>query len=129
MSRQRVALVTGASSGIGAAIAHRLASAGLRVFGASREIGRQSNGIHRMPLDVTDDASVHECVSTVLMETEGHIDVLVNNAGAMIAGAVEEITIDDARKMMDTNYFGVARMVKSVLPTMRKARAGHIVTI
>src|SRR5262245_45305313 len=120
MSHQRVALVTGASSGIGAAVAHRLAAAGLRVFGTSREGGRSDARIERLALDVTSDVSVNDCVAAILAETDGRLDVVVNNAGTHVAGAVEEVPIDEMRAMFETNYFGVARIVKAVLPAMRR---------
>ncbi|HET9990532.1 MAG TPA: SDR family NAD(P)-dependent oxidoreductase, partial [Kofleriaceae bacterium] len=123
MSEPRVALVTGASSGIGEAIAKRLAADGLRVFGTARVPKGEL-----VALDVTDDASVTACVAGVLAQT-GRIDVLVNNAGYLFAGGVEEATLEQARAQLETNFFGVVRMLKAVLPHMRERESGHIVTI
>ncbi len=129
MSQPRVALVTGASSGIGDAIAHQLAAAGFRVFGASRRTPTTAvGGIERVTIDVDDDASVREGVAKVLQEA-GRIDVLVNGAGYLFAGAVEETSLTDAKAQFETNYFGVVRMTLEVLPGMRERKFGHIITI
>jgi NAD(P)-dependent dehydrogenase (short-subunit alcohol dehydrogenase family) len=126
MAEQRVALVTGASSGIGEAIAGRLADAGFRVFGACR---RQPAGdIEHVAIDVNDDESVRSGVASVLA-TAGRIDVLVNNAGYLCAGAVEEIPVAEAKAQFETNYFGVVRATLAVLPTMRERGNGHIITV
>ena len=126
MPEQRVALVTGASSGIGAAIATRLSSVGLRVFGASRR--PSGDGIEHVPIDVNDDESVRTGVDSVL-DAAGRIDVLVNNAGYLCAGAIEEIPLADAKAQFETNYFGAVRMTLAVLPAMRERRSGHIITV
>lgn len=123
----KIALVTGASTGIGAAIAQRLRGDGLRVFGTSRD-GVCPDGIEALALDVRDDTSVSCCVQAVL-ERAGRIDVLVNNAGYLVSGAIEEVALPEVHAQFETNVFGVARMVKAVLPTMRQQRSGHIVTI
>jgi NADP-dependent 3-hydroxy acid dehydrogenase YdfG len=128
-SQRKVILVTGASSGIGQATAALLAQEGHTVFGTSRRPG--ANRLHSfdlIALDVTSDESVAACVQTVL-ERAGRIDVLVNNAGADLPGAVEEISIDDAKWLFDTNFFGVVRMVKAVLPIMRGQGGGQIITL
>lgn len=127
MAIQPVALVTGSSSGIGAAIATRLARDGYRVFGGSRR-AESPAGTEALPLDVCSDDSVHACVRAVIERT-GRIDVLLNNAGQLIAGAIEELTLDQARAQFETNFFGVARMVLAVLPHMRERRSGKIVTL
>jgi NAD(P)-dependent dehydrogenase (short-subunit alcohol dehydrogenase family) len=124
----KVVLVTGASSGIGEAIATQLTKDGCRVYGTSRKGGATRGGISLMTLDVCSDASVQACVEEVLHQA-GRIDALVNNAGYVLGGAIEEATLEEARAQFETNFFGVARMVKAVLPTMRQARAGHIVSI
>ena len=124
---QKVALVTGASSGIGAAIARRLVADGYRVFGTARKLAA-SEDFEPLALDVTSDASVARCVATVL-ERAGQLDLLVNNAGYLVAGAVEEVSLDAARAQLETNFFGVARMTRAVLPHMRARRSGHIITI
>ena len=128
MAQQRVAVVTGASSGIGAAVAGRLAAAGFRVFGASRTAPAEASGIEHVTIDVNDDSSVRNGVAGVL-RAAGRIDVLVNNAGYLCAGAVEEIPIADAKAQFETNYFGVVRMTSAVLPGMRERRRGHIITV
>jgi NAD(P)-dependent dehydrogenase (short-subunit alcohol dehydrogenase family) len=128
-SQKRVALVTGASSGIGAAIAQRLVADGYRVFGTARKpVAATHRGFELVELDVSSDASVERCIATVI-ERAGAIDVLVNNAGYLIAGAVEEVSIEEAKAQFETNFFGVARMLRAVLPHMRERRSGHLITI
>src|SRR3954451_24754253 len=105
---QRVALVTGASSGIGEAAAHALVAAGFTVYGTSRKAvaGEQRDGVTFLPLDVTDDASVAGALGEVLARS-GQIDVLVNNAGFGVAGAAEESSVEQARALFETNVFGL----------------------
>lgn len=121
-------LVTGASSGIGAAIVAQLAREGHRVTGTCRNPERVTAppGAKLLPLDVTSDASVRACVDAFLADTGGRIDVLINNAGYLQSGAIEEVTLDQARAQFETNYFGVVRMVTAVLPLMREQRHGLI---
>jgi NAD(P)-dependent dehydrogenase (short-subunit alcohol dehydrogenase family) len=125
-----VALVTGASSGIGQATAQRLADAGYTVFGTSRRaalIGSRS--FEMLTLDVTSDESVATAVNEVIRQA-GRIDVLVNNAGFGVAPAgAEESSIEQARSIFDTNFFGVVRMTRAVVPHMRHQRSGRIVNI
>jgi NAD(P)-dependent dehydrogenase (short-subunit alcohol dehydrogenase family) len=129
MADRKVALVTGASSGIGEAAARQLATAGFRVFGGSRTApAGYDTQVEHVVLDVRDDASVRACAAHVLREA-GRIDVLVNNAGYLCAGAVEEVPAAEAKAQFETNYFGVARMTAAVLPGMRARRTGHIITI
>jgi NAD(P)-dependent dehydrogenase (short-subunit alcohol dehydrogenase family) len=128
MANPKVILVTGASSGIGEAIVARLAKDGHRAFGTSRKGGVTQGGVELLTLDVRSDASVQSCVEGLLSRT-GAIDALVNGAGYLLSGAIEETTMEEARDELETNFFGVARMVKAVLPTMRRARTGHIVTV
>ncbi len=123
MNNHKVALVTGVSSGIGREIARLLTERGLKVFGTSRRPGA---GLIR--LDVTDDGSVAEAVRSVLHQA-GRIDVLVNNAGYALAGALEGTSIDEARQQFDTNFFGVLRVTQAVLPVMRRQGYGRIVNI
>lgn len=129
-SPRAVALVTGASSGIGCACAEALARGGFIVFGTSRHsVPPCADEPFRMfSLDVRDDMSVAHCVKSVLSET-GRIDVLVNNAGVALVGAIEETTIDEFRNVLDTNLFGAVRMIKAVLPVMRRQGRGRIVNI
>lgn len=129
MTHDRVAVVTGASSGIGAASADRLLAAGMRVFDASRRAPSDpSSRVEHVAVDVTDDASVRAGVDGILREA-GRIDVLVNCAGQLCAGAVEEVAIDAAQAQFEVNYFGVLRMTLAVLPGMRERMQGHIITV
>jgi NAD(P)-dependent dehydrogenase (short-subunit alcohol dehydrogenase family) len=128
MANPRIVLVTGASSGIGGAIAARLAKDGHQVFGTSRKGAGTRDGVEMLTLDVRSDTSVQSCVEELLRKA-GRIDALVNNAGYLLSGAIEEATLEEARAQLETNFFGVVRMVKAVLPAMRRARSGHIVTI
>ena len=125
-----VALVTGASSGIGEATAKRLAMAGYKVYGTSRrgaQAGRRS--FEMLPLDVTSDESVEAVVREVL-RLDGRIDLLVNNAGFSVAPAgAEESSMEQARSIFDTNFFGIVRMTRAVVPHMRHQGAGRIINI
>jgi len=103
--------------------------AGFRVFGASRRSPADpAGGIEHITIDVDDDDSVRTGLADALREA-GRIDLLVNNAGYLCAGAVEEISIADAKAQFETNYFGVVRMTAAVLPHMRERRRGHIITV
>ncbi|HEX4229062.1 MAG TPA: oxidoreductase [Bryobacteraceae bacterium] len=131
MSREQVVLVTGASSGIGLAIAERLARNGFRVFGAARgssEIGKYPAGVETVRLDVRDAASVRSCVETIV-DRAGRIDALVNNAGYALIGSIEETSIEEAKQLFETNFFGVLRMSAAVLPLMREQNYGRILNI
>ena len=126
----KIALVTGTSSGIGEATAARLAKAGYTVYGTSRR-GAQpgQRSYETLALDVTSDASVDAAIARVI-QSEGRIDLLVNNAGfsTELAGA-EESSIEQARAIFDTNFFGVVRMTRAVLPHMRRQGSGRILNI
>lgn len=126
----RVALVTGASSGIGEATARWLARAGFKVYGTSRRVGDADGRPYGMlPLDVTRDDSVDAAVRR-LMQAEGRIDLLVNNAGFGVAPAgAEESSIEQARSIFDTNFFGLVRMTRAVVPHMRRQGRGRIINI
>jgi len=130
MKKGKVALVTGASSGIGEATARRLAEAGYHVFGTTRRPGRAGQpSFEMLTLDVTSDRSVEAAVREV-MERAGRIDLLVNNAGFGVAPAgAEESSIEQARSIFDTNFFGIVRMTRAVLPHMRRQGGGRIVNI
>lgn len=125
-----VALVTGASSGIGAATAERLARAGYTVFGTSRRAAPAAQRPFEMLiLDVTDDASVEAAVGEV-MRRAGCLDLLVNNAGFGVAPAgAEESSIEQVRSIFDTNFFGVVRLTRAVLPQMRRQGSGRIINM
>jgi NAD(P)-dependent dehydrogenase (short-subunit alcohol dehydrogenase family) len=123
-----VALVTGASSGVGRATARALAGRGWRVFGTSRSPSGEAGPFELLPLDVRDDASVAACVAAVTAGA-GRIDLVVNNAGFEQAGALEELSLEEARAQFETNFFGVVRMVKEVLPIMRGQRGGRIINL
>lgn len=130
MKNRRIALVTGASSGIGQATAELLAKAGHKVYGTSRRGGEAGGRAFEMlPLDVTSDASVAAAVER-LMQLEGRIDLLVNNAGFGVAPAgAEESSMAQARAIFATNFFGLIRMTRAVLPHMRRQGAGRIINI
>jgi NAD(P)-dependent dehydrogenase (short-subunit alcohol dehydrogenase family) len=125
-----IALVTGASSGIGEATAKRLAFAGYKVYGTSRRGALpDQRPFEMLALDVTSDQSV-EAVITKVTRSGGRIDLLVNNAGFSIAPAgAEESSIAQARSIFDTNFFGLVRMTRAVLPHMRYQGAGRIINI
>lgn len=125
---QRVALVTGASSGIGLLTAQALVGAGYRVFGTSRRAVPAAPGITMLVCDVRSDASVQAMVATLLEQT-GRIDLLVNNAGIGLLGAAEESSIAQAQALFDVNLFGVARVVNALLPAMRARRSGRIINM
>jgi len=128
--QNKVALVTGASSGIGEATAARLAIAGYKVYGTSRR-GAQAGtrSFEMLALDVTSDASVEAAVSHVI-QVEGRIDLLVNNAGFSTGPAgAEESSIEQARAIFDTNFFGIVRMTRAVVPHMRRQGSGRIINI
>lgn len=126
---QTVVLVTGASSGIGKETASLLASNGFRVFGTSRNPDPNLRLPYPMlSLDVRSDASVHAAIQHIL-EQAGRIDVLINNAGYELGGAIEEITLEEAKLQFETNFFGVARVIKAVLPAMRERGSGHIINM
>lgn len=128
--KKTIALVTGASSGIGEATARRLEAAGFKVYGTSRRGGQAGRTPYEMlPLDVTSDASVQTAIDTV-MAREGRIDLLVNNAGFGVSPAgAEESSLEQAQAIFDTNFFGVVRMTRAVLPHMRKQGGGRIIHI
>jgi NAD(P)-dependent dehydrogenase (short-subunit alcohol dehydrogenase family) len=125
-----IALVTGASSGIGQATAERLVGAGYRVYGTSRRGARAGQRSYEMlPLDVISDESVQAAVAEVI-RVGGHIDLLVNNAGFSVAPAgAEESSIEQAWSIFDTNFFGMVRMTRAVVPHMRRRGSGRIINI
>ena len=125
-----VIVVTGASSGIGLAVATALSAHGHTVIGTSRNaaIAPAVPGVRMTDLDVTSQTSVDALVAGVLTE-HGHIDVLVNNAGMGVSGAAEESSLAQDLRLFDINVFGLMRMTKAVLPHMRQRGAGRVVNI
>lgn len=126
----KVVLITGASSGIGQAIGEFIhQKGGYKVYGSSRTPKfKERNGIHFVQLDVTDQASIKIAVNEIV-EKEGRLDYLINNAGKGITGALEETPDDEIKKAFDVNYFGALSVIKSVLPIMRKQKKGMIINI
>jgi NAD(P)-dependent dehydrogenase (short-subunit alcohol dehydrogenase family) len=128
MAQQKVILITGASSGFGREAGRLLALRGHRVFGTSRAERPDADGVRMLSLDVRSEESVWAGVEKVLAEG-GRIDVLVNNAGYALASLIEEAKTQEAQAMFDTNFFGIARMTKAVLPAMRRQRGGTIINV
>ncbi len=128
----KIIFLTGASSGIGYDAARSLALQGHKVYAAARRMDKLEElvqyGIVPVRLDVTDEESCKEAVAKVL-DAEGRIDVLVNNAGYGFYGAVENVPIDDARNQLEVNVFGLARLCRLVLPAMRRQGCGRIINV
>lgn len=129
---RKIALITGASSGIGESAAILLHQAGFKVYGAARRIEKMKNleakGISIISMDITNEESIVNCVNTI-QEKEGSIDVLINNAGYGSYGAIEDVPMEEARRQFDVNMFGLARLTQLVLPKMRENKFGKIVNI
>ena len=135
---KKVALVTGASTGLGISISIQLAAKGYAVYATMRNLEKKSQlqeaaetagvSLEIKQLDVQDTASVDRCVSEIV-NIEGSIDVLVNNAGSGFIRSTEQATEEDIQWVMDVNFMGVVRCTKAVMPHMRKQRSGHIVNI
>ena len=129
---KKIALVTGASAGIGRETALELSKRGFVVYAAARRTEKMQDlaakGIHSIALDVTNDDSMVNCVSEIIKK-EGRIDVLVNNAGYGSYGAIEDVPMEEARRQIEVNVFGLARMTQLVLPCMRKNNYGKVVNI
>ena len=138
MNEKRVAIVTGSSSGIGFEISLMLARNGLTTYATMRDLHKSSMltsiadkekiPLRCVQLDVTDDMSVKQAIETILNESH-NIDILINNAGYGLSGALEDLLIDEIKLQFDTNFFGLIRATQSVLPIMRNQRSGIIVNI
>jgi hypothetical protein len=128
----KIALVTGASAGIGEATARALVAAGYKVFAGARRLDRMAGlaalGATLLKLDLTDDASIVAAIEAI-KSGAGRIDVLVNNAGYGSYGALEDVPLDEARRQFDVNVFGLARLCQLVLPIMRAQKSGKIVNV
>jgi NAD(P)-dependent dehydrogenase (short-subunit alcohol dehydrogenase family) len=134
----KVAVVTGSSSGIGYETSLMLARSGFLTFATMRNLNKGENiksiaakenlPVHIIQLDVTDDVSINNAVQAILSET-GRIDVLVNNAGYVLDGAFEDLSMDEIKAQYETNVFGLIRTTQAVLPAMRKQKSGFIVNI
>ncbi|HEY0297680.1 MAG TPA: oxidoreductase [Arachidicoccus sp.] len=129
---KKIVFVTGASAGIGKATAKHLAQNGYTVYAAARRAEKMNDllplGVKVIPLDVTSDALMVDAVSQIV-DAEGKIDVLVNNAGFGSYGAIEDVPMADAKYQLEVNVFGAARLIQLVLPYMRKRGYGKIVNI
>ncbi len=135
---QKVALITGTSTGLGISIAVQLAANDIKVFATMRNLEKKAKleeaakaagvAIEIKQLDVQDSSSIERCVSDIV-EQEGKLDILVNNAGAGFVRTTEQATEEEIQWVMDVNFMGVVRCTKAVLPYMRQARQGHIVNV
>jgi len=128
MKDSKIIVVTGASSGFGLEIAAYLSDLGHTVYGTARSAVKKDLNFELLPLDVTSQESVDACIEQILSR-ESRIDVLVNNAGYILSGFLEETELDEARSVIETNFFGTVRMIKRVLPLMRQKRSGQIINI
>jgi len=125
----KVVLITGASSGIGKSTAELLAQKGFTVYGTSRKPKvNELDGYRMIALDVTQESSIQKAIDTIVNK-EGRIDVLVNNAGMGITGPVEDTPTQEMKKVFNTNYFGAIDVMKAVLPTMRQQGSGVIINV
>ena len=124
----KVVLITGGTSGIGLAAGRFLAESGCVVYELSRHPDGTDSRLHHIQADITDEAQIQQAVQEILRQ-EGRIDVLLNNAGFGISGAVEFTETDDAKHQFDVNFFGMVRMNKAVIPIMRKQGSGRIISM
>lgn len=129
---KKIILITGASSGLGKDFALQLLKEGHIVYGAARRIDKmndiESAGGKAIEMDVTNEEQIKAAVKTIINE-QGKIDVLINNAGYAVYGAVETVSTEDAKRQFDVNIFGLANITKEVLPHMRKQNSGKIINI
>lgn len=135
---KRIALITGTSSGLGISLAIQSAKKGFKVYATMRNLDKKSSlqeaaktagvSLEIKQLDVQDKSSVEQCVAEII-EQEGRIDILINNAGAGFVRTTEQATEEEIQWVMDVNFMGVVRCTKAVIPHMREARNGHIINI
>lgn len=126
---KKVVLITGASSGIGKAIGEFLLNKGIIVYGTSRDPSNYSkSAFPLLQLDVSDKDTIQNSVNEII-EKEGRVDVLINNAGKGITGAIEETPIEEIKKVFNTNFFGVINVCQAVMPFMRKQNNGLIINV
>ncbi|PSL44632.1 NADP-dependent 3-hydroxy acid dehydrogenase YdfG [Chitinophaga niastensis] len=125
---KKVVLITGASSGLGLAVASYLWTNGYIVYGASRSIQGDKYPFHTLQMDVAQEASIETAVGAIIQE-QGHIDVLINNAGLGLIGPSEYLSLSDVAKVMDVNVLGALRSIQAVLPQMRSQKSGLIINI
>ncbi|RZK77974.1 MAG: SDR family oxidoreductase [Pedobacter sp.] len=124
----KIVLITGASTGLGETIANYLVRQGYTVYGTSRSIEGQAKSFHTLNMDVCSDNSIQDAIQRII-EEQGRIDVLVNNAGLAIAGPVESLPLAEVQRVFDTNVMGTLRTIQAVLPSMREHRSGLIINI
>ena len=130
-NEKRVVLITGASSGVGLATAKAFAARGWSVWASMRNLPsdqERENGFHYIRIDVTDEQTIVDGVACV-MQDEGKIDLLINNAGYGLYGTEETVSVAQAKRLFDTNLFGVMRMIQAVVPHMRERGSGHILNV
>lgn len=138
LSASQIVVITGASRGIGFAIAERLCESGYKVYAGKRCTSTMKHlrqlaqkfpeNLHVLDIDVTKQEEIDAAVETI-MKNEGRIDILINNAGVEYWGSIENISIEEAQKLFDVNYFGPTRMCQAILPIMRKQMGGRIIQI
>lgn len=125
---KEIVLITGASSGIGKSCAEYLTREGYQVYGTSRHPDVSDRPYTLIPMDVNEDDSVANAIQQIL-EQEGRLDVVINNAGFGLAGAVEDTSTEEMKQQFETNYFGLFRVCRAVLPVMRNQQSGRIINI